>query len=132
MDSGTFVKWSLRKKSNVHILLWASKKRHQREHVINYKVANEGKSRQTLQAWPLMGSTGQTQKVLCTELLKAIKKTTNKGREIRRKWTRSPLKGTTWEEPLKVAHDDRHTCLRFRREQQKLWQAQMQAEMESL
>lgn len=31
-----------------------------------------------------------------------------------------------------MAHYDRHTCLRFRREQQKLWQAQMQVEMESL
>lgn len=117
----------------------SSKKRHQREHVINYKVANEAKSRQTLQAWLLMGSTGQTQKVLCAELLKDIKKkkTTNKGGQIRRKWIRNSLKETTSEETLKVAcpimaHYDHHTCLRFRREQQKLWQAQMQAEMESL
>ena len=58
------------------------KKSHQREHVINYKVANEEKSSQTLQALPLMGSTGQT---VCTELLKAIKKTTNKGGQIQRK-----------------------------------------------
>lgn len=60
-------------------LLKSSKKSHQREDVINYKVANEGKSRQTLQALPLMGSTGQT---VCTELLKAVKKTTNKGQHI--------------------------------------------------